>query len=99
MPHLQKEVWERFKGDDFAMVSVAREETLQVVKPFVEKHALAWPIALDPKRRAYAAYADAFIPRNYVIDRQGRIIFQSEGYTAREFAEMVAVIGKELGAE
>lgn len=99
MPHLQKEVWERFKGEDFAMVSIAREETLQVVKPFVEKHVVTWPVALDPKRKAYAAYAEAFIPRNYVIDRGGKIIYQSQGFEEKEFAEMVAIIGKELGAE
>jgi len=97
MPHLQKEVWERFRGEDFAMVSVAREETLQVVKPFVAKHMVTWPFALDPHRKAYAAYAEAFIPRNYVVDREGKIIFQSQGFEKPEFEEMIAVIEKELG--
>jgi len=99
MPHLQTEVWERFKGDNFAMVSIAREETLQVVKPFVDKHKVTWPFALDPERKAYAAYADAFIPRNHVIDREGKIIFQSQGFEKEEFEAMINVIRKELEAE
>ena len=96
MPHLQKEVWERFRGEDFAMVSVAREETLQIVQPFVVKYQATWPFALDPERKAYAKYAEAFIPRNYVIDRDGKILFQSQGYEPEEFAEMVRAIPKAL---
>jgi len=99
MPHLQAEVWERFKGDNFAMVSIAREETLQVVKPFVAKQKVTWPFALDPERKAYASYADAFIPRNHVIDREGKIIFQSQGFEKEEFEAMINVIRKELEAE
>ncbi|MEN8006691.1 MAG: TlpA disulfide reductase family protein [Candidatus Krumholzibacteriota bacterium] len=99
MPHLQKEVWEKFRGPDFAMVSIAREETLQVVRPFVLEKELTWPFALDVHREAYAKYAEAYIPRTQVIDREGTIIFQSQGYEKEEFAEMVAVIRKEIGGE
>ncbi len=97
MPHLQKEVWEKFRGPDFTMVSIAREETLQVVRPFVLNNELTWPIALDPEREAYAKYAEAYIPRTQVIDREGTIVYQSQGFENEEFAEMVAVIRKEIG--
>ena len=53
MPHLQTEVWERFRGEEFAMVSVAREESLQIVQPFVQKHKATWPFALDPERKVF----------------------------------------------
>jgi peroxiredoxin len=96
MPYLEKEVWKPFKRDDFAMVSVAREETLQVVAPFVEKHGLSWPVALDPDRLAYGKYAEAFIPRNYVIDRAGKVVYQSQGFDLEEFEEMIEVIAAEL---
>jgi len=96
MPHLQKEVWERFRSEDFTMVSVAREETLQIVQPFVAKHQVTWSFAVDPAREAFAKYADAFIPRNCVVDREGRIIFQSQGFDKEEFAEMIEIIAREL---
>jgi peroxiredoxin len=96
MPHLQKEVWEEFAGDDFVMVSVARQEKADVVAPFVKKYAVTWPFALDPDRIAYARYAEAFIPRNHVIDSEGRIIFQSEGFEEADFEEMIKVIAAEL---
>ena len=99
MPHLQKEVWEKFRGPDFIMVSVAREETLQVVRPFVLKNNLTWPIALDVTREAFAKYAEAYIPRNHVINREGKIIFQSQGFEKKEFAAMIEVIRKEIDGE
>ena len=97
MPHLQKEVWEKFRGPDFTMVSIARAETLQVVRPFVLKNELTWPVALDPLGEAYAKYAEAYIPRTQIIDREGTIIYQSQGYEKEEFAKMIAVIRKEIG--
>ncbi len=100
MPHLQKEVWERFsENGDFAMVSVARQEKADVVAPFVTKYQVTWPFALDPERTAYAQYAEAYIPRNHVIGRDGAIIFQSEGFEPEEFAEMIEVIAAELAKQ
>ena len=99
MPYLQKEVWEKFRGPDFTMVSIAREETLQVVRPFILKNNLTWPIALDPTREAYAKYAESYIPRTQIIDRAGTIIFQSQGFEKEDFAAMVEVIRKEVGGE
>ena len=96
MPHLQTQVWERFAGDGFAMVSVAREEDADVVAPFVAKHGAGWPFALDTDRSVFARYAEAFIPRSYVLDRSGRIVFQGQGYEEAEFAHMVEVIAAEL---
>jgi len=96
MPHLQTQVWERFDGSDFAMVSVAREETADIVAPFVAKYGSEWPFALDPDRTAFAKYATAYIPRSYILDRQGKVVFQSQGYEEAEFAAMVAVIAAEL---
>lgn len=100
MPHLQQQVWERFGGrDDFAMVSVAREETAEVVAPFIKKYQVTWPFGLDTDRAAYARYAEAFIPRNTVVDRDGAIIFQSSGFERPDFDRMIEVIGRELAGD
>ena len=96
MPHLQSRVWERFAGPDFVMVSIAREETTEIVAPFIKKYETTWPFLTDPDRQAYARYAEAYIPRNHLIDRQGRIIFQSQGFEEPEFLEMIEAISQEL---
>ena len=53
-------------------------------------------MAGDPKRAIYAKYAKQYIPRTYVIDAQGKIVFQSVGYEEAEFKKMLGVIQQEL---
>ncbi|MBK9472332.1 MAG: TlpA family protein disulfide reductase [bacterium] len=97
MPHLKDRVWEAFKGNpDFVMISISREEDAAKVAPFVAERALPWTIGLDTDRTAYARYAEAYIPRNHVIGRDGRIVFQSEGFEEAEFAAMITAIAGEL---
>lgn len=97
MPALKSRVWERFGTDPrFAMISVSRAEEAAKVKPFVAERELPWTFGLDTERKAYALYADAYIPRNYVIGPDGRILFQSEGFVEEEFAAMVAAIADAL---
>jgi thiol-disulfide isomerase/thioredoxin len=97
MPHLKSRVWETFSGDpDFVMISVSREEDAAKVASFVSERALPWTIGLDTNRAAYALYAEAYIPRNHVVGRNGRIIFQSEGFEEEDFAAMITAIASEL---
>ncbi len=98
MPHLEGEIWQRWGNrDDFVMMSVGREDTVEKIKPFVEEHAVTFPFAPDPVRDVYSLYATKFIPRNYVVGRDGTIIFQSQGFNEAEFAEMVSLIAEALG--
>ena len=96
MPHLQKEVWEAFATQGLVMISVARQEKADVVAPFVKKFEVTWPFGLDPDRKAYAQYAEAFIPRNTLVGPDGRIIFQSEGFEEADFKAMIKAISKAL---
>jgi len=96
MPHLEKEVWQKFKGERFAMVAIGREHENKDLVEFQKKHQLTFPLAGDPKRAIYAKYAKQYIPRTYVIAADGKIVFQSVGYEAAEFVKMVDAIQKEL---
>ena len=96
IPHLRAEVWDRFQGPDFTMISISREETPEVAGAYAAEHGMAWPQAVDPDRSVYGKYASAYIPRNYVIGPDGRIVFQSQGYEPEEFAQMIDIIRGEL---
>lgn len=99
LPHLKDRVWDAFKANpDFVMISVSREEDAAKVAPFVAERALPWLIGLDTDRSAYALYAEAYIPRNHVIGRDGSIVFQSEGFEEPEFAAMITAIADALAA-
>jgi len=96
MPHLEKEIWQKFKGGKFAMVAIGREHENKDLAAFQKKHQLTFPLAGDPKRAIFARYAERYIPRTYVIGADGKIVFQSLGYDEGEFKKMVGVIQQEL---
>jgi peroxiredoxin len=100
MPRLEKEIWEKYKSPEFAMVGIAREQTEEVVAAFQHKHpAFTYPLAYDPHRAAYALFADAGIPRVYVVDRHGVIVYQSLGYDPGAIGALDAAIQKALAAK
>lgn len=96
MPHLEKEIWQKFKGEKFAMMAIGREHENKDLSEFQKKHQLTFPLAGDPKRAIYSRFATQYIPRNYVVGADGKIAFQSVDYTEAEFARMIEVIGQEI---
>jgi peroxiredoxin len=96
MPHLQKHVFEKFKDKNFVMVAIGREHDETELNEFRKKREFTIPIAADPERKIYGRFATQSIPRNYVIDADGKIAFQSAGYNEGEFKKMIDVIEKEL---
>jgi peroxiredoxin len=100
MPQLEKEIWEKYRSSpDFAMVGIAREQSKETVADFQKHHSFSYPLAYDPDRSTYKLFADSGIPRTYVIDRQGRIVFQSVGYGSGVIGELDDAIQKALSAK
>jgi peroxiredoxin len=98
MPHLEKEVYLRHKDrKDFALVVIGREHKASELEKFKKDKSFAVPIAPDPKREIYEKYAEKYIPRTFVIGRDGTVKLASVGYTEAEFKEMVKTIEAELG--
>ncbi|MBV9960524.1 MAG: TlpA family protein disulfide reductase [Acidobacteria bacterium] len=96
MPRLEKEVWQKFKSDEFALVAVAREQTEDEIREFLQDKKYTFPMASDPEREIYKMFASEGIPRSYVVSPEGKILFQSVGYEEREFDQMKELIKKEL---
>jgi len=96
MPHLQDQIWNRFKDrGNFVMIAIDREEAESVVRDFQKKRQFAFPIACDLKREVYAKFATKFIPRNFLIDAKGNVVFESIGYNEAEFKKLIAAINQE----
>jgi peroxiredoxin len=96
MPHLQKDIFQKVKDKNFIMVAIGREHSEVELKEFRKKRELTIPIAADPERKIYGRFATQYIPRNYVIAADGKIAFQSVGFTEPEFKKILDVIDKEL---
>ncbi len=100
LPRVQAELWEAH-GDnpEFEILVLAREEGWDKLDPFIEKTGYTFPIVPDLDRTVFAKFALQSIPRNVIVDREGKIIYQSIGYSVAEFDNMVALIERELAAE
>jgi len=94
MPHLENEVWQRFKDNDLVLIGIDRDEPLDVVQKFIKEMGVTYPIALDPDAEHFARFAPkkAGVTRNIVIDKNGRIAFLTRLFDKAEFQEMIAVI-------
>ncbi len=96
MPHLEKDVWAKYKSEDFVMIAIAREEDMAKITEFNEKNKYSFPLAPDPDRKIYAQYAEKYIPRNYLVDKKGKLVFMSKGFVQNEFDDMIKLIGEKL---
>ncbi len=100
MPRLEKEIWQKYKSSSFAFVAIAREQTKDTVASFQRTHsAYTFPLAYDPQRSTYSLFADSGIPRTYVVDRHGTIVFQSVGYSPEDFSRLDLAIQQALAAK
>jgi peroxiredoxin len=97
MPHLDKEISQKFGSrTDFKLVAIGREHSAAELAKFVKEKNFSLPIAPDPKRDIYGKYATQYIPRNFVIGKDGKIKFSSVGYSEKDFQELIEVIQKEV---
>lgn len=96
LKRVQKEIIDRFKGKDFVFLAISREESKEQVKKFRERNGYTFPMGLDPERRIYSKFATATIPRNFIIDKKGKIVEIEVGYTKEAFAKMIEKLEKLL---
>ena len=97
LPLAQKQIWEKHKNDShFAFLVFGREQDWATVLSFKEKKGFTFPILPDEGRKIYSLFAKQYIPRNYLVDENGKIIYQSMGYTPEEFQKLVQMIDGHL---
>lgn len=99
MPHLEKDIWQRHKGQGLVVIAIGREHQNSELVEFGKKNHYTFPLAGDPKRKVYAKYALQYIPRNYLVNKQGRIVYQSMGYSPADLPNLMNAIQKELGPD
>lgn len=101
MPHLEAEVWQKFKNEDFILIGIDLKEDRKKVDRFIAKMKVTYPFTIDKDGSLFESFTlpNAGVTRNIVLDKNGKIIFLSRLYDEKEFAEMVNVIDAELKKE
>lgn len=96
LTRVQAELIDRFEGRDFVFLPVSRGETRETVARFREQTGYRFPMGLDPEQTIYKMYATNFIPRNFLLGPDGRVIVATTGYEPEEFDALVETIRKSL---
>ncbi|MGO4293316.1 TlpA family protein disulfide reductase [Chitinophaga sp. RAB17] len=97
LPEVQKKIWAPHKKDPrFAFFVFGREEGWEKLKPFKEKKGFDFPILPDEGRKIFSLFAAQNIPRNFLIDENGKVIYSSVGYSPEEFKQLVDLINERL---
>ena len=96
LSRVEKDIIEKFKGQDFVFLPVSRGEKKEIVAAFREKMGYTFPMGLDADSNIYKKYAETYIPRNFLIGKDGKVVKASVGYDEAEFAELIELIEKEI---
>ncbi len=90
LPHLQKEVYDKMKNNPkFELIILGREHTWEEINKFTADNKFTMPFYPDAGRKVFSLYAKQNIPRNFIIDKEGKIAVASTGFTEKEFEEIV----------
>ncbi len=97
LPHIEKDIFLKHKGNsNFELLIFGREHDWATVNKFRTDQKYTMPFYPDPERKIYSLYAAQNIPRNFVIDKTGTIVYSSVGFNAEDFGKMKAEIEKQL---
>ena len=94
MPHLEKDIWKKFKNENLALIGIDRDEPLKTVVDFKKEMGTTYPIGLDPGAQIFSLYAEknSGVTRNIVINQYGEIVFLTRLFEENEYKQMLSVI-------
>ena len=97
LPFVESDIWAKYKdNENFELIVFGREHIADEMIAFKEKNGYIFNIVPDPDRKIYSLFAERYIPRNIVLDREGKIIYQATGFDDKEFAKLKETIENEL---
>ena len=88
-----------FASNNFVLLPVSRGEQKDVVRKKMEKlktKGIVFNAGLDPNQDIYKQFATDFIPRNFLIDQNGKVVYTSVGYSEEKLNELVEMINELL---
>ena len=98
MPSMQR-LYEKLGNERFEILAISSDfEGAAVVKPYVDRLRLTFPILLDPRFQANNTYKITAIPTTVVIDRDGVITHKFFGARDWDTAESHKLISQLLRA-
>lgn len=95
LAHLQEGVIDVY-GDAITVLPLSRGEQREVVEEYIAQMGYTFPVGLDEEQTIYKQYASNYIPRCFVIGRDGVVVYSGVGYDEAVAAEVKEAIDKAL---
>lgn len=90
LAEIQQTLWPKYKDNpDFALLVIGREHSDADLQAYNKKKGFSFPLYPDKNRSIYAAFAKNLIPRCYLIDQKGTIVYTTKGYEEKEFSTLM----------
>ena len=96
LAHLQEGVIDQFKGEKLVVLPISRGEKRDVVEKFITDNNYTFGVGLDSDRAIYDLYASNYIPRTFIVNKQGKVVYRTAGYDETIAQEVNAAITKAL---
>ncbi|MCX2745364.1 TlpA disulfide reductase family protein [Mangrovivirga sp. M17] len=80
---IPSKILERFEGKEFVFIPVAVKESKEKVAGKMSKlkqKGIDFPVVYDPNNEIGSQYFTSGIPKNFIIDQNGEIVYISTGY-------------------
>lgn len=95
LAHLQEGVIDVY-GDSIRVLPISRGEERKVVEEFIASMGYTFNVGLDSDQVAYSKYATNFIPRCFVIEANGNVLYSGVGYDEAVAAEVRSALDQAL---
>lgn len=95
LPLIESEIWEEYQADNFMVVALGRDHSMEEIKAFNEKKGLTFPMGPDLEHKIYGQFFTKYIPRNVLVSKEGKIIYQKQGYREEDSNKLKALIKQE----
>ena len=96
LSHMQKDVIDRFAGKDLVVLPISRGEKRKTVEDYIAKMGYTFPIGLDGDQSIYKKYASNYIPRSFLVGRDGKVVYVAVGYDEQIAKEIDTAISEAL---
>jgi len=96
MPRLEKDIWQNYQNQKLEILCIGRGHDTAELKEFRSKKKFSMTFVPDPERKIYSQFAEKYIPRNILVDRKGRIVFQEIGFNTEKIRELKRIIDEKI---
>jgi thiol-disulfide isomerase/thioredoxin len=97
LPHIQSDIYTKYKDNpNFELIILGREHSWEEVNKFKAENKFTMPFYPDPERKIYSIFATQYIPRNFLISPEGKILFNSIGFEKKDFKALKKIIENQL---